>query len=82
MTVIWALVHLQSGYIICCSATAQKITRPKEMGRTCRAKYNLLLLTYFVLMGSSQKQQLPTGNDLFELSSHWLQKAPGLYIHA
>lgn len=80
MTVIWALVHLQSGCIICCSVTVQKITRPKEVGRTYRAEYNLLLSTYVILTGSSQRQQLPTGNALFDLSSHRLPKAPELFM--
>ncbi|KFQ62158.1 Disheveled-associated activator of morphogenesis 2, partial [Pelecanus crispus] len=34
------------------------------LGRTYRAEYNLLLATYFMLMGSSQRQQLPT-EDLY-----------------
>lgn len=54
----------------------------KKWARTYRAEYNLLLSTYFILMGSSQRQQLPAGNVLFDLSGQWLPKAPELYIHA
>lgn len=54
----------------------------KKLGQAHGAGSNLLLRTYFILMGSSQRQHLPTGNALLvNVSSHWLSKAPELYVY-
>lgn len=36
---------------------------------------------YFILMGSSESQHLPTANALVNVSGHWLPKALELYIY-
>lgn len=36
---------------------------------------------YFILMGSSESQHLPTANALINVSGHWLPKALELYIY-
>lgn len=53
----------------------------KKLEQTHRAGSKLLIWAYFILMGSSQRQHLPTGDTLVNVSGHSLPKALELYIY-
>lgn len=53
----------------------------KNLGWAHRAGPKLLIWAHFILMASSQRQHLPTGNALVNVSGHWLPKALELYSY-
>lgn len=79
ITVLWALAPCSQAASLDALPLFKKSEDQKNLGWTHRAWPKLLIWAHFIFMGSSQRQHLPTGNALVNVSSHWLPKALELY---